>query len=97
MRPQGRRTHPEKTHFELSDGHHELGAGPGRGSASSGAATLRAPPAGSCGPRLPSRRPRADPRQLLFLGLWQRRGSRGRRRLLPGVRGTSPAGSQDRP
>lgn len=42
---------PEKTHFELSDGHHELGAGPGRGSASSGAATLRAPPAAPPPPR----------------------------------------------
>lgn len=37
-----RGTHPEKAHFELPYRHHVLGAGPGRGSASSGAEPRRA-------------------------------------------------------
>lgn len=92
-----RRTHPEETHFELPDGHHELWAGPGRSSASSGAAprpASRRPPV----PAFPPAQP-AGGSAAAISGLpgaprwvtWPPPAPPGAARL------TSPAGSQERP
>lgn len=79
---------PEKTHFELAYRHHVLGAGPGRGSASSRTdlRRARAQPASPV-PAFPSPQPRAEPWLLMFLGCGPCRArSRGRWPLLPGPR-----------
>lgn len=92
-----RRTHPEKAHFELPYRHHVLRAGPGRGSASSGARAAPAPSQRSPVSAFPSRRPRAEP-PLLFLGRRPRRGrSRGCLPAPPGTSGLTSSAPRNAP